>query len=153
MVNYGPIVYWCCGQRGQRAGDFTKEASGKVGCGWERESTLRIHVLQVADFVLWEQMEPVAKECQSKDLQSGQYSHMVKNLIQTTLWVQILTKPRAQTPKEGQLSFRNRLSNYSSRMLLERILLGNPRNQLMMSITLSLDGLRPGWDAQWSDLG
>lgn len=39
------------------------------------------------------------------------------------------------------------------RCLLGRILLGNPRSHLMMAITLSLDGPRPGWVAQWSDLG
>lgn len=98
----------------------------------------------------------VSKGCQSKHLQSRQYGHVVKNLIQNHLPGANNHQTQAQDTQGRWLSFGNRSSNssnYSSKLLLERILLGNLRSQLVVTITLSLDGPRPGWDTQWSDLG
>lgn len=60
------------------------------------------HLLLGADVVPWERKESRVKSDNKKKKipQSGQYDHVVKNLIQTTLGVHILINATPQKPKE-----------------------------------------------------
>ena len=83
LVYYGPIVYWCCGRRGLQTWSAELLAGlGEVGlrshskyplAAWSRFCALGANGIRCQ------------KECQSKHLQSRQYGHVAKNLIQNHL--------------------------------------------------------------------
>lgn len=115
LVNYGPIVYWRWWRRGQRAADFIKAAFIRVVCGWERESTLRMHLLHVADFVLWEQMESLSKSASQKTSKADSIATWWKTWYKPLYRDKYSSDPGPRHPRRW-LSFTNRSSNYSSKM-------------------------------------
>lgn len=115
LVNYGPIVYWHWWRRGQRAADFIKEVFTRVVCGWEQESTRRMHLLHVADFVLWEQMESLSKSASQKTSKADSMATWWKTWYKPLYGDKYSSDPGPRHPRRW-LSFTNRSSNYSSKM-------------------------------------
>lgn len=148
MVNYGPIVYWCRSGEKRTEGWGPHQRSFRQGwtqmgrricakapltthsrfcaLGADRIGCQRVPVKRPPKLTVWPHSEKLDT------------NHLVGTNTHQT---------RPQAPNEdGSL-------NHSSKMFPDRILLGNPRSQPTMTIALSLDRPRPGWDAQWSDLG